>query len=713
MSAHHSLTPLAIGIRAWQRPERTQRTKRSQRASVRASRFTFVFDTETTTDSGQRLRVGCFRILRDRELIQEGLFYDCVTEEELELLGAVVEASPGLVVLGMGEFRRFLFHYVYRLRATVVGHNLPFDLTRLAVEWSPARGRFLGGVSLTLWPRTDGEGENRFRPRLRLKTLNNRASLIEFAATAKDERGGGFWPGRFIDTRTLAAALTDQSLSLERAAEIFGTEHRKLGNIRHGQPLTRRYIRYLRRDVLVTEELYWKLSDEYMRHPIDLDPSRAYSSASIAKAYLRAFGITPPLERSTVPEEVLGYVVSAFYGGRVECRIRKQLVPVTYLDVRSTYPSAFTLLDLQRFLIAGDLSCREATDEIRQLTESLTLDDLFDPAVWPRLGAICEVEPDGDDILPVRAKYGLKGGRSIGLNYLASARPLWFSLPDVIASKLLTGKLPEIRRAIVFGAGGKLPDLRAVALAGEVRIDPRRDQIFKRVVEERERILRNHALPDAEREARQRGLKTFGNGGSYGIFAELNRQEPTAKEKRVRVLADREFATTTKAEELPGRYCYPPLAVLITGAARLLLAMLEAAVSERGGAYAFCDTDSMAVVTDCSELEPNAEAKELSRREDALALEEIKGIVRRFKRLCPYESGGSLFKFEPENFAAEDSKRRKAGCREALYAWVVSAKRYVLLNLDPYGGWVIRRASEHGLGSYLDPGSGNDEWMEQ
>ena len=40
----------------------------------------------------------------------------------------------------------------------------------------------------------------------------------------------------------------------------------------------------------------------------------------------------------------------------------------------------------------------------------------------------------------------------------------------------------------------------------------------------------------------------------------------------------------------------PPVAALIVAGARLMLAMLEKCVTDRGGNYAFCDTDSMEIV---------------------------------------------------------------------------------------------------------------------
>lgn len=62
--------------------------------------------------------------------------------------------------------------------------------------------------------------------------------------------------------------------------------------------------------------------------------------------------------------------MSTFYGGRVECRIRKELVPVTYLDVRSMYPTIFTLLGLQRFLVAEELGPDERASQTSEAPPS-------------------------------------------------------------------------------------------------------------------------------------------------------------------------------------------------------------------------------------------------------------------------------------------------------------------------------------------------------
>jgi hypothetical protein len=54
--------------------------------------------------------------------------------------------------------------------------------------------------------------------------------------------------------------------------------------------------------------------------------------------------------------------------------------------------------------------------------------------------------------------------------------------------------------------------------------------------------------------------------------------------------------TSSKAVEDPGRYFNPLLGVLITGAAHLILGIAEKHVIDDGLDWAFCNTDSLAVI---------------------------------------------------------------------------------------------------------------------
>ncbi len=80
-------------------------------------------------------------------------------------------------------------------------------------------------------------------------------------------------------------------------------------------------------------------------------------------------------------------------------------------------------------------------------------------------------------------------------------------------------------------------------------------------------------------------------------------------------------------DERPGAFANPILASLITGGARLILAMLEREVNDRGGAFSFCDTDSLAI--NCGERRPDGVP--------CLPESEIDAIIARFDALSPYD----------------------------------------------------------------------------
>ena len=140
--------------------------------------------------------------------------------------------------------------------------------------------------------------------------------------------------------------------------------------------------------------------------------------------------------------------------------------------------------------------------------------------------------------------------------------------------------------------------------------------------------------------------------------------------------ADPPFAATPRSIEREGGYFHPLLAVLITGAARLMLAITERLATDGGLDWAFCDTDSMAFA------KPPAMADDDFERR-------ISEVCAWFERLNPYEGGGSILEIEGENFTSgQDGGRRL----EPLYAFAVSAKRYALFNVRADGEIVIRKA---------------------
>ncbi len=573
-----------------------------------------VLDTETTTDPSQRLLFGSYRVLRARtgKLIEEGLFYahDLPSGDLATLERYVAEHADDdggqLRLLSRAEFvEEVLWRVGHQARARIVGFNLPFDLSRLAVHVAPARGMG-GGFSLRLWEWRDPAGRrllDRWRPTIRVKTIDARRQLISFGTPGSldpEHRVGRGYRGRFLDLRALAYALTDRGHSLASAARAFGVERGKDRVERHGV-VSEAYIDYNRQDVRLTFELHQALMAEWARHPVELDPERAFSPAAVGKAYLRAMGVRPPMDRPNhVPDEVLGRSMAAYYGGRAECRVRRVPLPVRYVDFTSMYPSVFGLEGLWRWVVCDHFEVEDATGDARAYLASATREGLHDPAAWPPLaGVVCRVRPAGE-LLPVRARYGADpdGGAgnpawTIGLNRLHAPVELWYTLADLVAAKLLGGRAPVVLEAVRVVPVGTAERLRPVRLRGAVRVDPRRDDLFRRVIEERQRIKRDPSIPAHERDRLEHFLKVFANAASYGVFAEVRQLDRPGE---VTGFGLWPFTARLAAPEEPGEFSFPPLAATVTGGGRLLLALLEADVEAAGGSYVACDTDSLLIV---------------------------------------------------------------------------------------------------------------------
>ncbi len=631
---------LPVAVRAWS--ERTAKKKpkagrgRRQR-ELPDIRHVLFLDTETTVDAAQGLLFGGFRYCRldgaAVTCVAEGLFHaDDLPERDSDGMQALrgyaasrkadvdmtylsVEPSWQLQLMSRAEFvEQWLYRVGYQSRggeepALVVMFNAPFDLSRLAVQAAEARADMYGGFSLLLWVDETG-AERGWRPRVTVKAIDSKRSLKKLRRL---ERDAGDFTGHLLDLRTLVFALTGESHSLASAAAAYGTR-RKSSTSDLGRIIVDS-VDYCRQDVAVTAELFQQVLTDFATHPIDLQATRAYSPASIAKAYLRAMGIQPRLQRQ--PEfdrSLLGLAMSAFYGGRAEVHIRHQPLPISLVDFTSMYPSVDQLLDLWPLVTADRVETVDVTDDIRQLLATITLEQCFEPERWKDWVVIAQIVPDGD-VLPVRAAYGPtprevdEQGRpavqdwSIGLNPLHTDQPMAYPLTDLIASTLPTGRTPHVLRAVRFvPAGGNQPSLTPVHLRGQVPVDPRSDDFFRLVVEARQELRQR--TQDHETGCRcadfrlQAFLKVLANAGSYGIFAEIKRSElPRSDPETVTVTTGTSsFPAKVTAPEEPGEFCFPPIAACITGAARLMLTLLERLITDAGGSWMFCDTDSMAIV---------------------------------------------------------------------------------------------------------------------
>jgi len=635
-----------------------------------------VIDAETTEDEYQNLIFGSCGIWISGYLHKFILFYDPnLGEKGVDTLQKFsqthnTETIP-IEVISVKKFvDTIFFPWLIDDQALCVGFNLPFDLSRLAIRYGYGRGKWKNGF--TFWISKDTK-----HPGIHIRSLDSVRSFFALAPT----KYSGKVKAQYLDLRALGFALTNQKLSLKRACEIFNTQHRKTEAERHGK-ITIPYIDYNVNDTLTTHELYTKMMERLQEFELDIPPEKAFSPASLGKAYLRKIGICPFREENPdFPAEILGYLMTTYFGGRAEVRVRKTAVKVRLMDFKSMYPTLFVLMDLWKYLVGDRIEQYDSTEETKNLLSKIDLNSLTDPSPYPRLVTIVQILPEYD-ILPVRSRYGEdKSVYNIGVNYLTSKVPLWYTLADVIASRLLTGKTPRILRAISFRPVGIQNNLQAIQIPGRLNLTAG-DDLIKALIEYRteirrklDTIARNTQEYD-QLDVVQEQLKILANATSYGIFIEVNTEDHPTK-----VLAyglKPFYAKVIKTEEF-GRFFNPILATMLTSGARLMLAMAEAWLQQHGGYYAFCDTDSMAV-----------------------SPFHWKPLQAFFQSLSPYKSSEPLLKLEYDD-------RDEAGHRLDLWFYGISAKRYVLYRIVNGVPSIVKDGwSSHGLG-HLRHGNGEDE----
>lgn len=621
-----------------------------------------VFDTETVPDEYQNLKIGYFQIYQDGHFQYEGLFYDPenLNKEEIKTLEAYSK-KYGIDLYLSDEFVDNVFYpEVFRLKTLCIGFNLAFDLSRIAKSSGVSREKNRGGFTFTI-------SNNPFKPPIVIKKLGD-AYNFKFTTT-KQNKGESYFPGYFLDVQRLAEVLLDSKhISLEKAGKKLNTPIQKMKGVKHGK-VTEKYIDYLVKDVETTYEVYKALIKELDVYQINIPITKILSAASIGKYALEQLGVKPFLALNpNFPNFRIGNIMTSYYGGRTECKIRKTPTKVTVLDFTSMYPTVTMLMNLWKYIIAESLEIQDATEETREFLSNLKFSDLQDQDTWKKLVVLVKVQPD-DYVLPTRMDYnGNNKGFNVGINYLSYNSEMWYSLSDVIGSYLLTGTVPKILEAVKFVPEGVQKGLRKSRILG-IDIDPLKDNIIQILVEERQKIKQK--LKETDRNnpeyqhlsSRAQAIKILVNALSYGIFIELN---PEDKKSELEIYGLGNYVTENRFEK-SGKYYHPLLGTMITSGARLFLTMAEAKLKELGAIHAYMDTDSVFV--------PPNKAQELTEF---------------FQPLNPYNMDIPLLKPEKEN----------------LWFYGIASKRYALYNYEN-GKFRFMKDERsyklHGLGHLTNP----------
>jgi hypothetical protein len=312
------------------------------------------------------------------------------------------------------------------------------------------------------------------------------------------------------------------------------------------------------------------------------------------------------------------------------------------------------------------LTTKDATKDVRALLANVTLDDLFKPALWKRLDFYARILPGGD-ILPVRSIYDDKSGTcNIGLNELHWKQPMWVAGPDLIASLLLSGHIPNIQKAIRIVAHGKQRDLKPIKLRGAISVGPRKGDFFTRVIEYRKQNKDDDRL--------QYFLKILANSTSYGTYLQLDpvKVDPRNRPKITVYSGEHIFEQSAlDTIEQSGCFYFPVLGALITSGGRLLPAMIERCVRDVGGTYLCCGTDALIIVA--SKTGGTAPMLDGAPPIKALSWKEVEQITSRFDSLSLYNR-----KIVPHLLRRTDENYDKDRAQRQLFGLSIAAKRYAL-----------------------------------
>ena len=706
------------------------------------------FDTETRLTVDQSLTIGVWKHAKLNggiyEVIEEGIFYaDDLPPQDRKALEAYMQTAvadvpsfpPCFHVYSRTQFMKKIFWpALKRDSSLVVGFNLGFDLTRIAMDWKEGNK---GEWSLVMMRYADGN-ENCNYPRILITPIDSKKQIIKLWRPWKKNQHEWKDLGRtvhFLDVRTLLWAIYNKPHSLKTACDDKNgpfkrlllpqkDEHEPTGKVTPDE------IEHCRQDVRCTIALLNACKCEFDKHSdLDLKPWDAYSPASIAKDYLRAMGIERPEVKFKVPNESLGLWMQTYYGGRCECRIRHEVVPVAPVDFTSEYPSCCANLGLFKFLTAENVEFVDDTENVKRFVASITQEKCFQRKMWHDLNFVARVLPDGD-ILPIRTVYdGVS--QNIGNNYL-HANPVhpesfYMAGPDLAAAVIQQpDRIPRIQQAFRIVPSGRQPGMQPIKLRGKVLIDPNDGSVdlFTKIIEERKRNKNDADL--------YYWLKILANS-IYGFFVELI-PEHFKQPKNVTVFSgDESFSDSSRVVEKRGKWFAPYLATLITSAGRLLLAMLEIEVQRAGGTYLYCDTDSLAIVASKEGgplCVPGAEGKYI------LTWDEVYQITAKFRALNPYDPSEvpDLLCLTDDNYVCKCSHElvsehdevgncEARGCdcqtrkkaRRQLWGLGIAAKRYTLFEkVYAHNGRLIDikiiNPKAHGVGFLYPPKDNPRGW---
>jgi len=429
-----------------------------------------------------------------------------------------------------------------------------------------------------------------------------------------------------------------------------------------------------------SHQLMLAVDDEAEQWCPGLDLSHLWSAGTLLAELHMRWGVRPPLAWCRLSDDEIDAWCRITHGGVVRCERTTGLVPAEDRDIRHAYPAAAHLIDWWRYLTARSLPRVQATARVRafatQFADGAARHDFEQvKRLLPRLHTfgcvrvvIRAVEPPFP-ALPIELHTSGAHGHMV-IHPCAGER-LAVTLADYLAAVVQTSAetgIPHIFDlidAVRLVPVGRADKLQTATVLGEP-IDATIDD--PALVWTRHRAaLKERGRPEDLRRAAV--LRVLDNAG----FGQLAR-----------------FDGGGDRGAKPGPLCAPWLYASIVSIPRLLIAIVEADVSRRGGTLLAVDTDGVMLATSPEGGEPVVMCN--GRQVRALSWQASDEVFAGFEALA-VDDYPSLW----------DVRRDYDG--RPLLGRSFNPKRYALGYLDGGGRFVIVKSTEHNLGLVGPPWS--------
>lgn len=537
--------------------------------------------------------------------------------------------------------------------------------------------------------------DNDERPRVRFVAKGDGGVFVSLQAPrgAKGRRRRHRLGAPLIDLGVVAGALGACASSLVGACASYGLPW----------PDEAGLLDQLLAEALVLLQLYERLLADLHELAPGLPPQACWSAGSVITAALRRAGVADPAwSTAGLPGWALGACAASVHGGISQALLVGLAMPMSLVDLRSTYPALFSLLALTPHLAADRFEIEDVPiAEVEKLFAGAGFRDSLDGrSWWEAIGSLFVlVEPRGE-LLPCAAKLGRRW-RSLVAPFDFSGGVVAVHAADLVAPAL-AGRLPRLVKAFRVLPVGTTPGLGPVRLPSGAACDLRTEDYGRALIAEREAA---DATGDPLARARRGALaKAVAVSGGWGVFGRCDlRQHREPVKSEAYGLGGEHFSDEARRTDEPGPVTLWHVAAAVPAACRAVVAAARHDIEAQEGSAAAVLTDAIAVpagpeadLVACPggphRLADGTEAVRL------LAHDELRALLGRFDHLL-HPWGGPAWK-------------QVAGSLDQLTWGLVLGTNRVLLGREEEGHFRLVRSCDFGLGDhFVDPtGTGATLW---